>query len=106
MENIYQIYQAEIKLYKGSKINLGGKRFGYLLKFNPDKGGSYVELEVQVIHGTQKTLGTTKITEVTIKSNLTLDDISAEIIVGDRFSISDIDDKLGSGKILEVVLQK
>ncbi len=97
-----QIYVATVQIYQGGKIVLGG---WYTLRFRPDKEGYYTALDCRILKDGQKTLSSMKPNEVGIESELTVDDVGGRIKLGDRFTIIDIDGKLGKGKITEVVRQ-
>lgn len=103
MKTIKQIYLAEVKIYSGFKLVLGG---GTTLRFKYNKKlDYYVELDCAITKDNQKTLSSTKTSTVTIKCDLPISDTGI-VNVGERFTISDGFDKIGKGKITEIIKQK
>jgi|SRR5690606_17451003 len=104
MDDIKQIFEAAINLYKGNKLNLEDRDFGYLLKFKMNDGWR-AELDCRIVKEGQKTLSATKPVKVTVKSYQDLEDIGYTIQGVDNFTIHDIDDMIGKGKITNIISQ-
>lgn len=106
MDNVSQMFEAEIRVYYGKKIILSDKDYSYLLRFKVDEDGYYTELECAITKGTQKTFSSTKPTLVTLKSYQEIEDIDYFIRIKDRFILYDGDEKIGRGKITDSIFQK
>jgi hypothetical protein len=102
MEKTNQKYVAEVSIYPTFKmVNKGG----YVFKFKTNiQTGSYSELDVTVHLDNQKTLSSFKPKQIDVTSYQLLIE-SGHISKGDRFTIYDMDGKIGKGKIVEVLLQ-
>ena len=103
MNSDKQIYIAEVQIYGGQKLIL---KYGAVLRFSLDtKTNTYIQLDASVEKDNQKTLSSTKTSIVTIRCDLPIYD-TGTVKVNDHFILSDGFDKIGKGKIIEILKQE
>ncbi len=102
---IIQQYKVEITMSMGHKIELGVCCGDLIFKTGKD-GYKNRLMDVTILVGTQKTLGSTKPTYAVVNCPYNIDDTGL-VNLGDKFVIYDPADnfKVGKGHIIEIVKQ-